>query len=100
MLEDDIKGALDFLRSAEKLKDVLRSGYTSGGRPESTPEHTWRLCLMVIVFANALGDIDIAKLLKICIVHDLGEALSGDIPPWRRPRTAARRPGKGPTWYC
>jgi putative hydrolase of HD superfamily len=80
MRQDEIRGALDFLRNAEKLKDVIRSGYTSGGRPESTAEHTWRLCLMGIVFADALGDIDVAKLLKICIIHDLGEALSGDIP--------------------
>ncbi|WP_230531657.1 HD domain-containing protein [Microvirga roseola] len=80
MLRDEIRGALEFLRNAERLKDVLRSGHTSGGRPESTAEHTWRLCLMVMVFADALGDIDLTKLLKICIVHDLGEALSGDVP--------------------
>ncbi|NIX76245.1 HD domain-containing protein [Microvirga terricola] len=80
MTAEDMKGALDFLKSAEKLKDTLRSGHTSGGRPESTAEHTWRLCLMVIVFAHELPGIDIAKLLKLCIVHDLGEALSGDIP--------------------
>ncbi|WP_041802257.1 HD domain-containing protein [Rhodopseudomonas palustris] len=77
---DQIKGALAFLREAERLKDVLRSGHTSNGRPESTAEHTWRLCLMAVLFADDLGDIDIAKLLKICIVHDLGEALHGDIP--------------------
>jgi putative hydrolase of HD superfamily len=80
MPQDQIGGALAFLREAEKLKDVLRSGHTSGGRPESVAEHTWRLCLMVLVFADALGDVDIAKLLKLCIVHDLGEALSGDVP--------------------
>jgi putative hydrolase of HD superfamily len=80
MSTDQIKGALAFLREAERLKDVLRSGHTTGGRPESVAEHTWRLCLMVVVFADELGDIDVAKLLKLCIVHDLGEALSGDIP--------------------
>jgi putative hydrolase of HD superfamily len=78
--KNEIRGALDFLRQAEKLKDVLRSSHTSGGRPESTAEHAWRLCLWAIVFSDKLGEIDLAKLLKICIVHDLGEALSGDIP--------------------
>lgn len=77
---DEIKGALVFLREAERLKSVLRSAHTSTGRPESTAEHSWRLCLMAMLFADAFGDIDVTRLLKICIVHDLGEALHGDIP--------------------
>ena len=80
MLKDEVRGALDFLRQAERLKDVLRASHSSSGRPESTAEHTWRLCLWAIVFSDKLGKIDLAKLLKICIVHDLGEALTGDIP--------------------
>jgi len=77
---DRIFGALDFLREAERLKSTLRSGYTSSGRPESTAEHSWRLCLMALVFADAFDGIDVLRLIKLCIVHDLGEALSGDIP--------------------
>lgn len=77
---DRIAATLAFLRGAERLKDVLRSGRTSGGRPESTAEHTWRLCLMAMVFARDLPGIDLSRLLRICIVHDLGEALSGDVP--------------------
>ncbi|MGP8470884.1 HD domain-containing protein [Burkholderia sp. PR2] len=77
---DTIHARLDFLREAERLKDVLRSGHTSTGRAESTAEHSWRLCLMALVFADALPDVDTTKLLKLCVVHDLGEALHGDIP--------------------
>lgn len=77
---DTIHARLDFLRDAERLKDVLRSGHTSAGRAESTAEHSWRLCLMALVFADALPDVDTTKLLKLCVVHDLGEALHGDIP--------------------
>jgi len=80
MASDRLLGALAFLREAERLKSTLRSGYTSTGRPESTAEHTWRLCLMALVFAEEFGDIDLLRLIKLCIVHDLGEALSGDIP--------------------
>jgi putative hydrolase of HD superfamily len=80
MNTDEIHGALDFLRAAEALKDVARSAHTSRGRVESTAEHTWRLCLMVMVFAEGLEGIDLGRLLRICIVHDLGEALGGDIP--------------------
>lgn len=75
-----IEGRLEFLRAAERLKDVLRSARTSAGRAESTAEHSWRLCLMAMVFADQLPELDWLKVLKLCIVHDLGEALHGDIP--------------------
>ncbi|MGR5432322.1 HD domain-containing protein, partial [Vibrio astriarenae] len=51
MITDTLLARLDFLREAERLKNVLRSGHTSTGRPESTAEHSWRLSLMAIVFA-------------------------------------------------
>ena len=75
-----ISTRLDFLREAERLKDTLRSAYTTSGRTESVAEHTWRLTLLAITFADELPDLDILKLLKICILHDLGEAVDGDIP--------------------
>lgn len=75
-----LAGRLAFLREAERLKSVLRSGFTSSGRPESTAEHSWRLALMALVFADELPGLDVARLLKMCVVHDLGEAIHGDIP--------------------
>ncbi|EGD01005.1 hypothetical protein B1M_28731 [Burkholderia sp. TJI49] len=80
MNPDTIHARVAFLREAERLKDVLRSGHTSAGRAESTAEHSWRLCLMALAFADALPGVDTLKLLKLCVVHDLGEALHGDIP--------------------
>ncbi|WP_194791885.1 HD domain-containing protein [Pseudomonas sp. UFMG81] len=75
-----LKGRLAFLREAERLKDVLRSAHTASGRTESTAEHSWRLCLMAIVFADQLAGLDPLKILKMCVIHDLGEAINGDIP--------------------
>lgn len=77
---DELVGRITFIQEAERLKNVLRSAHTSVGRKESTAEHTWRLCLMALTFADMLGTVDIAKVLKLCIVHDLGEAINGDIP--------------------
>ena len=73
-------GILQFLREAERLKNVYRTSWTSGGQQESTASHTWRLCLMALVLERNFPDLDIGKLLKMCIVHDLGEAIGGDIP--------------------
>lgn len=79
-MSERIRQILDFLRAAEQLKSTLRSGFTAQGRPESTAEHTWRLCLMVMLFEDVYPDLDHHRLLKLCIIHDLGEALHGDIP--------------------
>lgn len=77
---DRLSGLLAFLQSAEQLKDTLRSGTSRSGRVESTAEHSWRLCLMVLLFEPDLGGTDSLKLLKLCVLHDLGEAISGDVP--------------------
>lgn len=76
----ELAGILDFLRAAEALKTATRSGWTSAGEPESVAEHTWRLCLMALVLHPAFPEVDFARLVKICIVHDLGEAIGGDVP--------------------
>jgi putative hydrolase of HD superfamily len=80
MQADDIEGVLTFLRAAERLKTVTRSGWTSAGQPESVAEHTWRLCLMAMLLYGHTPGIDLARLLKMCLVHDLGEAIGGDVP--------------------
>ena len=80
MKESELGDILTFLRSAEQLKDTLRSSHTSTGRQESTAEHTWRLCLMIMLFEKQYPALDILRVMKIAIVHDLGEAISGDIP--------------------
>jgi putative hydrolases of HD superfamily len=80
MRTDELNRTLDFLRAAESLKTAHRSGWTTAGQQESVAEHTWRLCLMAMVLHPAFPEVDFAKLVKICIVHDLGEAIGGDIP--------------------
>ena len=75
-----LRERISFIKEAERLKNTLRSAYTSQGRQESTAEHSWRLCLMAIVFADQMKTINLLKVLKLCVIHDLGEALHGDIP--------------------
>ncbi|ENX16167.1 hypothetical protein F895_01758 [Acinetobacter sp. CIP 64.2] len=77
---DVIQNRLAFLHEAEKLKNVLRFSHTSNGRQESTAEHSWRLSLMAMIFTDQFKHLDHAKILKMCLIHDLGEAIHGDIP--------------------
>jgi putative hydrolase of HD superfamily len=91
MHASELSGILDFLRAAEALKTATRSGWTSAGQRESVAEHTWRLCLMALVLHREFADVDFARLIRICIVHDLGEAIGGDVPA---PEQAARGASK------
>lgn len=77
---EELTGLLDFITAAERLKDTVRSGWTSGGRQDTVAGHTWRLCLMALVFHRYFPAAELARLLRICVLHDLGEALHGDIP--------------------
>jgi putative hydrolase of HD superfamily len=77
---DELEGVLTFLRDAERLKTVTRSGWTTEGEPESVAAHTWRLCLMAMLLYGRTPGVDLAKLLEMCLVHDLGEAIGGDVP--------------------
>src|SRR5918992_4455336 len=89
MTDSELAGLLDFLRAAERLKTVTRSAYTSAGERESVAEHTWRLSLMALLLAPQFPNVDFARLVKICLVHDLGEAIGGDVPAPEQARRVA-----------
>jgi len=92
---DHLGGILDFLRAAEQLKVKTRSAYTSEGKPESVAEHSWRLCLMALVLRDEFRDINLERLMAMCVVHDLGEAIRGDVPAPVQADRLARDPTAG-----
>ncbi len=71
---------IDFLNKIEKLKCNTRHSWTSSGRQESVAEHSWRLAVMAMLCADEYPDLDINKVIKMCLIHDFGEAITGDIP--------------------
>jgi putative hydrolases of HD superfamily len=65
----------------EQLKRTLRHSWLSDGRHESVAEHTWRMSLMALLVAPHIDStVNSERLLKMVIVHDLVEAIAGDIP--------------------
>ncbi len=86
----ELDGILAFLRTAERLKSTPRSGWTTAGERESVAAHTWRLSLMAAVLSDRFPGIDLARLLKICLIHDLGEALHGDVPATQQSPDASK----------
>lgn len=74
------KKLLDALYVAGKLKDATRHCYTPEGRHESVAEHTFRAALMAYFMKDEFPEADMDKVIKMCLIHDLGEAFTGDIP--------------------
>ncbi|MBR3179759.1 MAG: HD domain-containing protein [Clostridia bacterium] len=75
------------LHLAERLKNTTRHCYTSSGRHESVAEHSWRLALMAYWISDEFPDLDMDKVIRMCLIHDLGEAFTGDIPVFLKKKT-------------
>ena len=75
---------LDILAVAERLKDATRHCDTSGGRRESVAEHCWMTTFMAFLLKEEFPEADMDKVIRMCIIHDLGEAFTGDIPVFQK----------------
>lgn len=71
---------LDALHVAEKLKDETRHCTTTKGAPENVASHSWRMALMAYFMTDEFPALDMDKVIKMCLIHDLGECFTGDIP--------------------
>ncbi len=71
---------LEILHVAERLKDTPRHCTTSQGRTESVAEHSWRISLMAFLLGSEFPDLDMDRVTRMCLIHDLGECFTGDIP--------------------
>lgn len=79
-MKNEIINILNFLRKIEKLKTITRHSKTSSGRKESAAEHSWRASIIAILLYKYFPHVDILKVIKMCLYHDLGEIIEGDIP--------------------
>ena len=71
---------LDFLHALECLKTNGRHSVTCGGITETVAAHSWRLAVFAMLILPELPEIDGDKLIRMCLIHDFGEAITGDIP--------------------
>jgi len=79
-MTDRVSHISDFLLRLDALKSVNRRTYINGGeRVENSAEHSWHLAMACWAFAELLQeDYDLAKLIKLALLHDLGEIDAGD----------------------
>ena len=71
-----------FLNEADRLKSVLRATtLCDGSRRENSGEHSWHLALYALVLADHAGPgVDIMRVIKMLLIHDLVEIDVGDVP--------------------
>src|SRR3954447_20714445 len=72
---------IEFIAECDKLKEIFRqTANTQSRRAENDAEHSWHLCLSVIVLAEHANarDLNVLRVLKMVILHDLVEIDAGD----------------------
>jgi putative hydrolase of HD superfamily len=81
MAHERLESQVRFILEVDKLKEVFRQTLcTQSRRAENDAEHSWHLCLAVIVLAEHANEprLDVLKVLKMLIIHDLVEIDAGD----------------------
>ena len=89
MEEMKLKNATRFYLLATQLKYKIRSGWdekhwnVSNDRIESVAEHVYGTCILAIALHSEFKcNIDLNKVIKMLVVHELGEVIIGDITPF------------------
>ncbi|WP_455619743.1 HD domain-containing protein [Eisenbergiella sp.] len=82
---DSLKNYIQFIKEAEQLKNVRRTAWTSEGKQESTAEHSWRLALLAMAVLEEYPQLNSLKVIKMALLHDIGEIREGDISAALRP---------------
>ncbi len=75
---------LTFLGLAEKLKCNTRHSWTSSGRHESVAEHVYRLLVFAWLVRDEFPELDMNRVMELSLFHDMGEAITGDIPAFEK----------------
>ena len=79
-MEERLRKQLDFSLEIDKEKNIFRQTHLSGhGRNENDAEHAWHMAVMAYILREyANEEVDIAKVMIMCLIHDIVEIDAGD----------------------
>lgn len=79
-MDERLKKQLEFALEIDKEKNIFRQTHLSGhGRNENDAEHAWHMAIMAYIFREYSNEkIDIAKVMLMCLIHDIVEIDAGD----------------------
>ena len=79
-MDERLKKQLDFSLEIDKEKNVFRQTHLSGhGRNENDAEHAWHMAVMAYILREyANENVDISKVMLMCLIHDIVEIDAGD----------------------
>ncbi len=79
-VDERLKKQLDFILEIDKEKNIFRQTHLSGhGRNENDAEHAWHMAIMAYILREyANEEVDIAKVMLMCLIHDIVEIDAGD----------------------
>jgi putative hydrolase of HD superfamily len=79
-MEERLKRQLDFALEIDKEKNIFRQTHLSGhGRNENDAEHAWHMAIMAYLLKEYANEpVDIAKVMLMCLIHDIVEIDAGD----------------------
>lgn len=80
----DYQALLDWMDLTEKLKCNTRHSWTSSGRHESVAEYSFGLGMLAWLVKDEFPECDANKVMEMCLIHDIGEAITGDIPSFEK----------------
>ncbi|MDE0589507.1 HD domain-containing protein [Halocynthiibacter sp. C4] len=82
MTNENLARQFAFLEEADKLKNILRATpIHDNSRRENSAEHSWHVALYALVLAeHATDEIDVSRVIKMLLLHDLVEIDAGDMP--------------------
>lgn len=76
----DTRQLIEIMATTGKLKDTTRHSWTAKGNHESVAEHSWHLALLAFFVKDEFPEANIDRVIRMCLLHDIGEVFTGDIP--------------------
>ncbi len=92
MTNSSLQNLIKFFEMAGRLKRIPRAGWVEMGirQPESVADHTFRTAILCMIFAG-MKDLNELKLLRMALIHDLPEAVTGDLTPSKKTKESKER---------